>query len=323
MILGLFMNCKILLIISCALAVQFTQAKEAPTTPPQPESPATPAEAPAPAHPMDPDSLHLFAVEALMSVDSERALPLALKVLSGASNDELKSRVLFVISQMDVPEAHAVLLETAKSSKGQLREDAIQMIGIGGDPDALAGLASIYHNGNDDDKSSVLSAYLIADDSQAVFDIAANAKNEQEFEQAVHILGAMDATHLLRKLGEEGRYGESLIQALAIAGDTESLRKMALDASKPEQQLAAIQGLGIAGEGEADSTLLDIYRTTNNPEVKDAARRGLMISGNSKAIVLLFNESKDDAEKSALLRILTQIDDEAALRLIESTLLPL
>ena len=315
------MQWKILLFVSCALLVQQAQAKEAPANPPRPEVPANPTEHPAPPHPMDADSLHLVAVEALMSVDSERALPLAVKVLSGTTNDEVKSRVLFVISQMDVPEAHAVLLETAKNSTGQLREHAIQMIGIGGDPDALAGLASIYQNGNDDDKSSVLSAYLIADDSQAVFEIAANAKNEHEFEKAVHILGAMDATHLLRKLGDAGIYGESLIHAFAIAGDTESLQKMAQDASKPEQQLAAIHGLGIAGEGDADDILLEIYRSTNNPEVKDAARRGLMISGNSEAIVLLFNESKDDAEKSALLRILTQVDDEAALRLIETTLL--
>ncbi len=321
------MNLKMFLVVSCLFLVQVANGKEASVIPPRPEAPASPAAPQAPARPsrvLEPDSLHLVAVEALMSVSPERALPLAMKVLTGSADDEVKTRVLFVISQMDLPEAQAVLLETARNSQGELRQEAIQMIGIGGDPHALAGLTDIYKNGDETDRRSVLSAYLIADDSEAVFKIASNAKNEQEFEEAVHILGAMDATHLLRKLGEGGGFGESLIQALAIAGDTESLKRMALDASNPEQQLAAIQGLGIAlddDDKEGDSTLLQIYRSTSNVQVKEAARQGLMMSGNSEAIVVLFKDSNDDAEKSALLRTLTQIDDEAALPLIESTLL--
>jgi len=319
------MKWKVILLTSCAILVQVVQSAETGATAPHPiafaKVPASPAKSEIPVSPQPPktDSLHLVAVEALMSVSPERALPLALKVLAGSGNDDVKSRVLFVISQIDLPEAQAALLETAQNSAGHLRQDAIRMIGIGGDPNALAGLADIYQTGTDADKNSVLGAYLISDDSQAVFDIANKAQNEREFEEAVHVLGAMNATHLLRKLNDGGRYGESLVQAFAIAGDTESLRGMALDAGNPKQQLAAIRGLGIAGE--ADDTLLEIYRSSENEEIKQAAREGLMMSGNSKAIVLLFHESRDDVEKSTLLRILAQVDDEAVLELIESTLL--
>ena len=78
------------------------------------------------------EQLKIAALEALISAPPDRALPLVNKVLSGNYSDEVKTRALFVLSQIDLPEAQALLLEIAKTGSGEFRLEAIRMIGIGG-----------------------------------------------------------------------------------------------------------------------------------------------------------------------------------------------
>jgi len=134
------------------------------------------------------DELKIAALEALIAAPPHRALPIAAKVLAGDNSDEVKERALFILSQIDSPEAHDILIRTAQDESGDIREEAIRMIGIGGDRDALSQLASLYENGDEDVRDAVLEAYLIADDEEAVYELAvkaSNAGNEDDFESAV------------------------------------------------------------------------------------------------------------------------------------------
>ena len=96
----------------------------------------------------DVEELKIAALEALMSAPAERALPLLTKVLAGNNSNEVKERALFVLSQIDLPEAQTLLLETARQGSGELSLEAIRMIGIGGHPEALSGLAEMYKTGD-------------------------------------------------------------------------------------------------------------------------------------------------------------------------------
>jgi HEAT repeat protein len=225
-----------------------------------------------------------------------------------------------VLSQISLPEAQSVLLDTARSGSPELRLEAIRMIGISGDPAGLTGLGEIYRSGDLEVKENVLQAYLIADDRNAVYDLAVNAQSDEEFEIAVQTLGAMGATEELRMLRSESGNSETLIHAYSIAGDYESLREMAMDDSNPEMQVQAIQSLGIVGGDEIDSTLLDIYRSADQEHVKEAALHGLMISGYEEGVVELFQESQDSGEKRRLLQMLVAMDSDAALDLIDAAL---
>jgi len=266
------------------------------------------------------EQLKIVALEALLSSPPDRALPLVANVLAGDNSDEVKSRALFVLSQIDLPEAQNVLLDTARNGSGELKLQAIRMIGISGNAEALAGLIEIYATGDNDVKESVLHAYMIADDSNSVYEIAANATSDEEFESAVNILGAMGANDELRKLRDRGGNSESLIHAYAIAGDAESLQVLALDNSNPEQQIQAIQGLGIVGGAEVNATLLEIYRATDSDDVKEAALHGMMVSGYDEGVLELFRASQDAEEKRDLLRLLVMMDSDAAMAIIEETL---
>jgi HEAT repeat protein len=267
----------------------------------------------------DTEQLRMAALEALISAPPEKALPIAAKVLRGNYSDTLKSRALFVLSQIELPEAQQMLLDTAKTGTESLRTEAIRMIGIGGDTNALAGLNDIYAGGDDDIREAVLDAYLIADDADAVYQIAVAASDDEEFEAAVSILGAMNARDELHRLRNKLGSSESLIDAYSVAGDFESLRELAVDNKDPELQIQAIHGLGVAGGDKANATLLEIYKTAASPDVREAALEGMLIADYDEGILQLFRESQDADEKRRLLQTLVNMDSDAVMEIIDST----
>ena len=230
------------------------------------------------------EELKLAALEALITAPSDRALPLVTKVLAGNHSDEVKSRALFILSQIDDPQAQAQLLAVARQGSGEVREEAIRMIGIGGDPATLAELTELYSSGDAEVRDAVLEAYLIAGDSDAVYQIAAAADNEEDFSAAVEMLGAIGANEELRMLRDNVGFSESLIEAYAISGDVESLRALARDASDPEQQEHAIEGLMIAGDDEG---LLELYRATDDLEQKRMLLEALSVIGSDMLLDLI------------------------------------
>jgi HEAT repeat protein len=266
----------------------------------------------------DSEQLKMAALEALMMAPSDRALPLIKKVLAGNNSDEVKARALFVLSQLDNTEAQSLLLETARTGNTRLKVEAVRMIGVSGDPAALAGLADIYATGDADIRHSVLQAYMISDDSNAVYEIAVNSTSDEEFDQAVAMLGVMDASDELTKLREYKGATSSLIHAYAVSDDFENLYALAIDASDTELQLQAIQALGIVGGDEVDKALVEIYRGTESEDVKEAALHGMMIADNDAGVLELYRASNDSEEKRSLLRMLVMMDSDAAMDAIDS-----
>lgn len=268
----------------------------------------------------DTESLRMAALEALISAPPERALPIVDKVLAGNHGNELKERALFILSQMDTPESQSRLLAYANDSEGELQAEAIRMIGIGGDDEALAQLGSLYANGDKDVREAVLEAYLISGNKQAVFDIAANTQDEDEFSDAVSMLGAMGAHEQLRELRNRAGLSESLVEAYAISGDAESLRELAADDSNPEIQLRAIEALGIVGGADVDQVLVDLYRSTANDDIREAALGGMLIAGHDTGVLELYRNASDAAEKRQLLEYLVIMDSDAVWDLIDNAL---
>jgi HEAT repeat protein len=268
----------------------------------------------------DSDDLKFAAIEALITAPPERAMPIVQRVLASDASDELKSRALFVLSQMGTPEAQALLVDTASNSSGELQQEAIRMIGIGGNDDTLAELAGLYASGDPEVRDAVLDAYLIAGDEDAVYRIAIGAEDPEAFEQAVEMLGAMGATDKLRELREQRGVSDALIEAYLIAGDLESLELLAADGSDPAKQLEAIEALGAAGGSEAGPKLAGIYRTTDSDDVRESALEGILISGNDEVMLELFRAADDPAEKRKILELLVIMDSDAVWDVIDQTL---
>jgi HEAT repeat protein len=268
----------------------------------------------------DAEELKLAALEALITAPAERALPLVNKVLAGNNSDEVKERALFILSQIDAPEAQSTLLRFAREEDGDLQAEAIRMIGISGDKEALASLGAIYQSGNREARDAVLEAYLIAGDKQAVFEIAANADNEDDFEEAVDMLGAMGARDELRELRSRAGMSDTLLDAYAISGDFETLRELALDGSDVELQTQAIEAMGIVGGDQVNATLVEIYQGAVTDEIREAALDGLLISGHDSGILDLYRASDSPAEKKELLEYLVMMGSDDIWNIIDSAL---
>jgi len=268
----------------------------------------------------DADELKIAALEALISAPPERALPLANKVLAGDNSDEVKERALFILSQIDTPESQATLVRFAREANGSLQEEAIRMIGISGDQASLAGLSEIYASGNSNVRDAVLEAYLIAGDKQAVFEIAVNADNTDDFEEAVETLGAMGASDELRELRGRTGVSESLIEAYAISGDLASLLEVARDNSDVEMQAEAIEALGIIGGDQVNAELVEIYRAAASEDIREAALDGMLISGYDAGVLELYRSAQSPAEKKELLEYLVMMDSDAVWEIVDAAL---
>jgi len=271
----------------------------------------------------DAEELKIAALEALISAPPQRALPLAVKALQGDHSDEVKSRALFVLSQINLPEAQNLVMETARQGSGETQVEAIRMVGMVGDVDGLSQLVEVYEGGDEDVRHAVLEAYVIANDEDAVYELAvkvANSGNEEDFEMAVEILGAMGAREHLRKLRESAGVSASLIEAYAISGDADSLRELALDNSNTKIQTQAIEALGIVGGSEVNATLVDIYKGSDSEDVREAALDGMLISGHDAGVLELYRSSQDPAEKRELLEFLVMMGSDEVWDIIDSAL---
>jgi HEAT repeat protein len=235
--------------------------------------------------------LKIAALEALISAPPERALPLVIKVLDADNTDDVKERALFVLSQIDLPEAHERLLDVARSDDSELSSEAVRMIGIGGNAEALAGLQDLYSSGDEDLRDAVLEAYMIAGDVDAVHAIATNASDADEFQAAVEMLGVMGAVDRLQALSESSGFTEELIQAL-----------------------------GIAGGDDVNATLMEIYRDAETDDIRKAALEGMMISGYDEGVLELYKESTDVNEKRDLLQMLAIMDSDLMMEVIDAAL---
>lgn len=270
--------------------------------------------------PTEQEELALAAMEGLMSQSPERALPILKKVLTGSQTTLVKRRALFVLSQIDAPEADEILLQTSRSPDDALRREAIRSIGIRGHDKSLAALQEIYDAGDERVKKQVLNAWMIAGRKQEVYQAALNAKSEDEAGEAIHMLSVMGAVEELRKLGERLTAPGKLVQAYAISGDLASLRKIAESGAEPAVRAEAVRKIGIISGDAARDALRDIYSRSQDDDIKDAALQGMLIAGDEKGVLALYRAATTADEKRTLLRTLTMMDGDAALEVIDDAL---
>lgn len=270
--------------------------------------------------PTEQEALALAALEGLMAQPTERALPVLRKVLSGSQSTLVKRRALFVLSQIDAPEAQQLLLQASRSQDEGLREEAIRSIGISGNPQSLASLKETYRSGDEAVKEQVLKAWMIAGRKEEVYQAAINATSEAEAAEAIRMLGVMGAVDELRKLSDRPNAGSGLLDAYAISGDLAGLRKIAEGNADVSVRSEAVRRIGIIHSDAARTALREIYARNDAPEIRDAARQGMLIGGDQEGILTLYRNARTADEKRDLLRTLSTMDGDAALQAIDAAL---
>lgn len=110
------------------------------------------------------------------------------------------------------------------------------------------------------------------------------------------------------------------MEAYAISGDLQSLRKIVDSNAEPRLRAEAVQKIGIIGGDAARGALREIYSRSADREIKDAALQGMLIAGDEQGVLTLYQGATTTDEKRRLLRTLTMMDGDAALKAIDAAL---
>jgi HEAT repeat protein len=271
------------------------------------------------------EELAEIAVEGLINAPPERALPLLKKVLASQHSDKVKKRALFVLSQIDQDAALDSIVDVARNSKDpDLREEAIRMLGVSGEDRAIRRLSELYAGSKDArEKGAIIQAWLVADRKDLILASARNESDAGARRDAIQALGALDGAAELKQLFDSTKDPDSqreIIQALGVAGDVKSLAAIAGSQQPDAIRIEAIHALGVAGDEGGSPVLVRLYPTATSPALREAVMQGLLIAGDSDALLQLYKQAKTREEKQALLRIITATDSGAALDLIENEL---
>jgi HEAT repeat protein len=237
------------------------EARQAMTaTPPTPPTPTTATTPPTPPTPPigravrsrgrercdTEDDIQSAALNSLLQMDAERALPILKKVL--ARRDEgslcLRRKAVFLVSQHEGPETERILLDAARTDPdGQVREQAVQWLSQVDTPAAVAALDSILRSAGDPALQDKAIFALSQQDSprarQALRDFALRAGVSSDLRQkAIFWIGQGD---------DPDRVGflKTLFTQLR---DTESRDKILFSMSQVEGRESQRWLLGVAGD---------------------------------------------------------------------------
>lgn len=272
------------------------------------------------------EELAEVALEGLMSAPPERALPLLKKVMQSNHSVKVKKRALFVLSQLDDGAGLDIVVDAAKGTADpELREEAIRILGISGEDRAIERLREIYASSKDaHERRQIIEAYLVADRKDLVLAAARGEPDPSVRAHAIQTLGALDASEELKQLFDvttDEANRRAIVQALGVAGNSAALAAIAGNAQQPEDiRIDAMQALGVAGDRGGEEALVRLYGQANTPALRDAVLQGLLVSGDSDAVLGLYRNAKTVDEKKALLRTLTNMGDDAAIDAIEAEL---
>ena len=264
-----------------------------------------------------------IAVEGLMHAPPERALPLLQKVLAGKQPEKVKRRALFVLSQLESEQAMAMLIGVARNGDPALRGEAIRMLGISGDDKAVNELSNLYKSGGAEEKRQVLQAWLVANRKDLVFAAARDETDAKLRNDAIQLLGAMDATAELKQLlpsVKEPELQSKIIQSLGVAGDVDAIVQLLAGNLSQPVRLEAYRAIGVGGGKRAGDALVALYPRAGSREERDAILQGLLIADDAKAMTALYKSAKTKEEKQQILRMLTTLGDDAAIEIIEQEL---
>jgi HEAT repeat protein len=226
--------------------------------------------------PKDDDDPRIYALQALMQMDAESAIPILRQVLAkrDSCSESLRKQAVFIVSQKRSDEATNLLLQVARADPSpEVRADAIQWLGQARSPRAAAALDSIAANATDDDvlDKAIFALSQTRDERSdaALRRIAADEhKSTHARTQAIFWFGQThrdaDDMRFLRELFGRTRSEEiqgSIIQAMSQAHTPEAMRWLIEIARDKSISIEARKNaLFWAGQSGADvRQLVDLY----------------------------------------------------------------
>jgi HEAT repeat protein len=270
------------------------------------------------------EDLKLYALDGLMQVEPERAVPILERFLAANHSLKLKERALFVLAQSGSPRARQILLDIVRSGTPvELRLEAVEQLGISGDDGDLLALQTIWKDGTFEVKRKVLEAWMIAGEAEPVIQVAKTESDPELRRRAIEMLGVMGETDALTALYDTEKSHEvrrKLLEAYGVAGDIDALERAARNEKDPDLRRRAIEGIGVFGDEKGADILVDLYRRESDRSVKRKILEAMMVNGAARQLVALFRAEKDPDLKRLIVQQLSLVDDEEAEKVLSEIL---
>ncbi len=272
---------------------------------------------------IDDDDVKLMVLNGLMGSDPSKAVPVLVDVIHGNSSTRVKERAIFVLSQSNAAEAMEFLGKIARDgAHPDLQNKALRYLGIMGGEGSRKILGDVYGSTTDVKiKKSILKSYMIAGDRQRLLGLARSEPDAELRAQAIRQLGIIGARTELADLYSSETSVENkkaIIQAMFIGGSADRLSELARSEKNPELRATAIRNLGLIGGAKTGDTLVSIYESDPNRDVRDAVIKSLFIQQNGKALVALARKEKDpDLKRELISRLALIRSDEVSAYLME------
>ena len=252
---------------------------------------------PAPERQPDED-LKLIALNALMTSDSEQAVPMLEKFLASGASPRLRDRALFVLTQGGSARGRALVADIARGkSHPDMQRTAVKYLGLFGGEESRQTLSEIYASTSDVDiKKAVLQAFMTSGDKARVLAAARGEKSPELRRAAIRQLGPMGAQSELWELYRAETAPEAkkeIIQALFVGGGGDRIAELAKAETDPELRRTAVRTLGLLGSERTGPMLVSLYQSDRDPQVRREALNGLFIQGNAHALVQLARAEKE------------------------------
>jgi HEAT repeat protein len=252
--------------------------------------------------PNEDDDMRIAALQGLMQMDAESALPILQQVLAkrGACTDDLRKHAVFIVSQKRGDEATLLLLDVARSDPTpEVRAEAIQWLGQSHSARAVAALDSIAMNATDDE---------ILD--KAIF--ALSQSRDERSDAALRRIASDDRKSAHARTQAIFWFG----QTHRDAEDMRFLRELFSRSRDEEVQNSIIQAMSQARTPEAMRWLIDLARDKSLSI--DARKNALFWAGQTGAelrqLIGLYDEMKGQTEiQNQLIFVFSQRRDREAI----------
>jgi len=263
------------------------------------------------------DETKLLALNSLMNSDPKFALPILKKFLASNNSSRLKEQALFVLAQSNSSDARQTLIEVARGqSNPELQKKAIVFLATQDSPQNAAALREIYHTSNNTEvRRDVLNAYVACGCRKELLAAAQEEHDPDLRREAIQRLGAAGGREELRQLYKSATSvddKEAVIRGFIAEDDVQGLSEAARTATEARIRASAIRGLGAVGGEQSRATLVQMYSSERDPEIKRSVVEGLFIQNDAHDLIQLARKESDHELRKYLVQQISVMNDREA-----------
>ena len=270
------------------------------------------------------EELKIYAINALINSDPERAIPLLEKLLSEAKTaPRLKEKALFVLAQSRSEKARATVSQYAKNgSNPDLQLHAVEYLGMFRTKDSQQTLAGIYSSTTDVNiKRAVLHGFMNARDMEHLLAAAKTETNPELRREAINGLSGMQASSELEQLyASETTYEwkNTILRSMHGSQHKAKLLEIAKSEKDSRLRMTAIRNLGSVRKDKTADDLVPLYTAESDKAVKTAILDAMAQQNSAKQIVdAARKESDPEMKRQAVERLSRMKSKEATDFLVE------